>query len=573
MSTSTRNTRSRGPRFLTCHICGEKFGKSSLPIHQKRCEELFLKREARKPASKRRALPQAPAHIDAGAKLTGADIDAFNSAADEAFNTATLQPCQNCSRTFRPEALEIHMRSCKKLNKTAPVGALPRRMRRKAPYSPPQSPASRPSAHSSSSPAARRRFASQTDSEHKHGTRTTVTGPGPGGDRVSPSTPTSNRSVRKSRGAPKNRMAQTMPVKSLRRPRTIMCWLCGREFGSSSLLIHEKRCKALFKQQQKAQPRELRRRMPRLPDDFPEPPVNSKSMAEIQEYNDRAFEFYNSTSLVPCRICTRTFKPESLEVHLRSCAAAHPPEDLFASKIKQQDATRPKFIMCYLCGREFGQASFNIHQQRCKDLYLEKEQQKLRRERRPLPRLPADFPEPPLGSQDINEIQAYNDVAFEFYNSNSLVPCRNCGRTFKEESLEVHLRSCISEEPSSNEIYEAELKRQDARPHFVTCHICGTQHGQSSIEFHIPRCEEIWTQRESRKPRREQRPIPDPPAILLEQDLSNLDEYNDAAFHVFNDASLVQCYNCGRTFNDDALDIHLRSCVKDDDIHIFSTNL
>jgi len=35
-----------------------------------------------------------------------------------------------------------------------------------------------------------------------------------------------------------------------------------------------------------------------------------------------------------------------------------------------------------------------------------------------------------------------NEQAFDTYNTQALVPCENCGRTFLPDRLLVHLRSC-----------------------------------------------------------------------------------------------------------------------------------
>ena len=39
----------------------------------------------------------------------------------------------------------------------------------------------------------------------------------------------------------------------------------------------------------------------------------------MKEYNDDAFKDWNEKALLPCERCGRTFLPDRLEVHLRSC--------------------------------------------------------------------------------------------------------------------------------------------------------------------------------------------------------------------------------------------------------------
>ena len=54
---------------------------------------------------------------------------------------------------------------------------------------------------------------------------------------------------------------------------------------------------------------------------------------------------------------------------------------------------RPKALVCYICGREFGTASLEIHLKTCKKKWEEREAQKPARERKPLPQPPAEFTE------------------------------------------------------------------------------------------------------------------------------------------------------------------------------------
>jgi hypothetical protein len=44
-----------------------------------------------------------------------------------------------------------------------------------------------------------------------------------------------------------------------------------------------------------------------------------KAGGSVEEYNEQAFNNYNTKALVPCPGCARTFLPDRLEVHLRSC--------------------------------------------------------------------------------------------------------------------------------------------------------------------------------------------------------------------------------------------------------------
>merc|ERR1719238_1852510 len=103
------SSRSKSPsraRFVTCHICGRDFGTASLEIHQRSCRKKWEQEEEAKPAHLRRPVPEAPVAAPVGSQ-------AYNDAAFEKYNAEALVPCERCGRTFLPNPLEIHLRSCK----------------------------------------------------------------------------------------------------------------------------------------------------------------------------------------------------------------------------------------------------------------------------------------------------------------------------------------------------------------------------------------------------------------------------------------------------------------------------
>lgn len=71
--------------------------------------------------------------------------------------------------------------------------------------------------------------------------------------------------------------------------------------------------------------------------------------------------------------------------------------------------SKPKALMCYICGREYGTKSLEIHIKTCIKKWEIEENKKPKRERRPLPQPPKE-----LGSllgqnnMDRDEIEAYN---------------------------------------------------------------------------------------------------------------------------------------------------------------------
>jgi hypothetical protein len=96
-------------------------------------------------------------------------------------------------------------------------------------------------------------------------------------------------------------------------PFTIMCYLCGREFGSKSISIHESQCKEKWIKTNNALPKKSQKQIP-------ERPTTELALpGQTKEYNDQAFEIYQEAARHPCAICGRKFLFESLQKHQKVC--------------------------------------------------------------------------------------------------------------------------------------------------------------------------------------------------------------------------------------------------------------
>ena len=63
--------------------------------------------------------------------------------------------------------------------------------------------------------------------------------------------------------------------------------------------------------------------------------------AQVQKYNEDAFENFNTKALEPCGNCGRTFLPDRLIVHLRSCK---PKNDGYGEESKQHVASTASLL-------------------------------------------------------------------------------------------------------------------------------------------------------------------------------------------------------------------------------------
>lgn len=52
----------------------------------------------------------------------------------------------------------------------------------------------------------------------------------------------------------------------IRRPPTVVCYICGREYGTKSISIHEPQCLKKWHNENNLLPKELRRQEPKKPE-------------------------------------------------------------------------------------------------------------------------------------------------------------------------------------------------------------------------------------------------------------------------------------------------------------------
>ncbi|XP_076824793.1 zinc finger protein 474-like isoform X2 [Clavelina lepadiformis] len=114
-----------------------------------------------------------------------------------------------------------------------------------------------------------------------------------------------------------------------------VCYICGREFGSKSIAIHEPTCLEKWHLENQKLPPRQRRRAPQKPQILPSLRSTSKRGSShiklIEEYNESAWRSAQD-QLVPCTRCGRTFLPDRLEVHSRSCKGVKRPTTVTLSR-------------------------------------------------------------------------------------------------------------------------------------------------------------------------------------------------------------------------------------------------
>lgn len=355
---------------LVCCYCGRNFGSASLRIHQQQCIRDLEHRNALLPKSLRRSThPEAP-------ECLNCNMEEHNQQALQLYREHVMLKCPGCDRRFaeisqlkkhlggcppsrasdtyveimlgereatvrrsmmspRPESeslgftccfcgmdfgsqsLRIHQRSChqKWLRQDA---TLPRGLRRHSLPEPPELDVAKKQEHNAKArevyirqsmlPCAScdRRF-STPDALRKHmvgcGGASTPSGRRNFGGMCSPCHVSGA-------GAP-DADALESPMKE-RQSLGFTCCICGQDYGSKSLAIHQRQCRERWSRENAELPKDLQRKGP------PEQPELDPSQKE--EHNAKALALYREKVMLACRTCDRRFgNYELLRQHESSC--------------------------------------------------------------------------------------------------------------------------------------------------------------------------------------------------------------------------------------------------------------
>ncbi|XP_036596802.1 zinc finger protein 474-like [Trichosurus vulpecula] len=360
------------------------------------------------------------------------------------------------------------------------------------------------------------------------------------------------------------------PIIPPRRPTFRLCYICGKEFGSQSISIHEPQCLKKWHIENNKLPRNLRRPEPQKPKT-----LGGTSSYDLQSINKVAFESAQA-QLLPCEHCGRTFLPDRLLVHLRSCK----PKANFSENLPPKKKTLggivspPKTLLCYICGREFGSQALSSHEAECLEKWKVENERLPQNLRQIPPQKPKHYSAKPSKPETM---QTSNDS-----HEGQLMVCSKCNKSFKPDRLQIHQKICQVQDSDSSTFgsrssgreavkiqpqkSKAGSSRSDKpsvirRPPTIICYICGREFGTKSISIHEPQCLKKWHNENNLLPKELRRPEPKKPEVIniAAKGYYDLDAINEAAW-TSAQSQLVPCDNCGRTFLPDRLVVHQRSC-------------
>lgn len=430
------------PRTVVCYICGREFGSKSLSIHEPQCLKKWQVENDKLPKKQRRPPPQKPQGLPIiAAGGGGRYTEEWNQAAWQSAQ-ANLVPCENCGRTFAPDRLSVHQRSCSPDKPLKPLKKGETRTTQK-PSPENEGKENRPSTGTllkakqvsvGDNPEPRVARGSLTNSRASYNAEQATRGQtyvndGSTRDRKTPvssvgstPTPTNMRKTPTLTGTLQNRSNQNnadnkgkrpgtvtlkhrnpdppqqdfRPKPQKRKPNFVICYICGREFTTASLPIHEPQCLEKWKVENAKLPKHLRQTVPKKPEVRN---ITGKGGYNIDDMNAAAYEAAQA-NLVKCHNCGRTFAPDRIQKHEAICLktgvvpksarersqpqsenqptqppaypSKKPPSYESVAGPSKQETTRESvggggrgFVICHICGQQFTTASLPIHEPQC----------------------------------------------------------------------------------------------------------------------------------------------------------------------------------------------------------------
>jgi Zn finger protein HypA/HybF involved in hydrogenase expression len=391
----------REPKHFVCYVCGMKLGTTSLAIHIPQCIQKFEKMQESSPIPKKVPDPPKSSIPSPNSSTFEQELQVYNEEATTISQDLSRSACTYCGRKFNPDRIAKHMDSCASKPKgvSAPKASNPLSKSMNSlgggigggggsstggSMNSTMSGTSKPLALSchlcgrdfgTSSleihitqclvkrQASQKELPQELRKKTPHPPKLPIPGKGPNYlERVTAYNQEAykiyeenSRSECTNCGRKFNPEALLVHLKSCgggtkspaattklpgERPRLLMCCICGREFGSMSLGIHQKTCMKVHGWSEA----DLKKRQAR------DQPVKGMNSKQLDEFNNAAYESYSTHTLVPCDVCGRTFLPDRLPIHKKSCkpgssskpiTRARTPSSTSLSQSMDQSASAP----------------------------------------------------------------------------------------------------------------------------------------------------------------------------------------------------------------------------------------
>ena len=277
------------------------------------------------------------------------------------------------------------------------------------------------------------------------------------------------------------------PVK--KKPKTIVCYICGQEFLKSSYAFHEKKCASMNESIPSAKAEE------------------TTTLEKPKVSNTRNS---GKPRTIICYICGGEFLKSSYQFHERKCSKivensqdGETDKDITKSDVNQvKKSPKPRTIVCYICGGEFLKSSYAIHEKQC--ALKNKKVEDLEQQN-----------EKTTSKRDItNKEESLSEPQMERPQTPRRGPktkaCYICGKEVLVSSLKVHEQQCqkktdilknINQQKSPGQARRtgkqssAVKQKAEVKPKTDLCYICGETFLSSSIKVHEIQCEKRWNEK------------------------------------------------------------------------------
>lgn len=482
------------PKTVMCYICGREFSSHSITVHERQCakrwemtkqkEQEEAKQQPKRKSSyeprKRRVLPDLPT-FDRQQSLSMDDIRSSSktSLSDQRANSVTIKDFEQGQRLLKERS--------KSLATTTPL------------LRPEIATISGNMSHSSCELSTQERLEVQSHSSTEQNTSDeddidkcseatyTVSSETddnacarPGRPKYSmPTFPNRDDSPESLSGSSDSGTGKEISSSDAKfsmssNPNLKVCYICGREYGSKSLKIHEPQC---LKKWRLANPKRSRSPCGRQNGLSKASSVTSLTSHDIYLQSPQ-----KNTTLASSPALTQT-KPRS--------ASCDNLLDGSVSKRKQSKGSQQvsKMVLCYICGKQFTTHSLPIHEKQClKKWEAQKKseaKEKLQKEKQSKKRNSIHLP-----------VTIKIDHVEENNNKEILMPQKSGSYG---DLLAPELTMFDSEESSLADEPQEKESFTPSKPTLVVCYLCGREYGSASISIHEKQCLKRWLTKEARK--------------------------------------------------------------------------
>lgn len=237
-----------------------------------------------------------------------------------------------------------------------------------------------------------------------------------------------------------------------RPPPYVICHLCGRKYGTKSIAIHVPQCQKKWHAENKKLPKNLRRLLPSQPD-YGQLQSGEASADLIEQMNEMSFKAAQA-QLIPCENCGRTFYPEKLPVHQRSCTADKPAKGPRRAAAPTRSKTPPRNPAKIKSNRQ----KTSSNSPPINNGYLNDNSNNIN-----------NYKDSNNNDKDINDYSNGNDTYRKPKNFSKIL-CVICMKKIPKEKIQTHLVNCneekiktLSKSNSSDEITPDKIARPETR--------------------------------------------------------------------------------------------------------------